>query len=369
MSSEDQLYQEIENYLKGNLTADGKTAFEQRLAADAGLQNKVALSKLANTLVIENRLLEVKQALGDVHNNPGKPNTWKKIILGITGVLLVGNAALFIFNSKEKTISTQNTAKQTVENISTPAPLSAPEINNSSETSLGKGKTNIANKPTITNPPSSENVIVEERKATTDSLPTASVQSSVPIKPEPEIKEIIPVAPVQPAAVASPCMSIHIKAKTVTVNPCEGEENGSISISDIKNGYAPYSLQLKDKSGTEVHSYYNLKAGNYSANITDSKGCIQEIKNIILSEKRCSKDYAFNPFTGEVWNIPISENSGTLIIHDKAGDLYLQKELNAGTQESWDGYSQQGELKAGYFIYTINYKNGTLVSGSVSIVK
>ena len=98
-------------------------------------------------------------------------------------------------------------------------------------------------------------------------------------------------------------------------------------------------------------------------------GCSQEIENIRIKEKQCPKDYSFNPFMGESWEIPGSENSGSILIYDHSGRIYYQKELNSGSEESWNGYSDQGELQTGYFIFTITYKSGSIIKGSVTIVR
>jgi len=361
MREEDKLYQEIENYLNGSLTGEEKNAFEQKLNTYQELQNKVKLSKLANDLVIENRLLNVKQVLYDTHNNNSGSGLWKKIVISTAGILLVGNAVWFIFSNKEN----KNTTVEGTVKTESPSTITSNSENTTSQGVISKSKNNTTSS-TVNIQQSIVNETAEEKVNSIDSLPKNPIQT-VTGKQGEGAKEVS--SPPQPTIATDPCQAVQIKAKVTTVNPCEGEENGSIIITGIKNGTAPYNIQLNDENGNTIHSNNNLKVGSYSAIITDSKGCTHEISNISLSGKKCSKDYAFNPFVGDVWQIPVSENSGTLTIHDKAGDIYLQKELAAGNQEVWDGHSQQGELKTGYFIYTISYTNGTTVNGSVTVVR
>jgi len=363
MKGEDQLYQQIESYLKGELVGEEKAAFEQKLATDPELQRKVELSKLADKLVIENRLLQVKELLKETHNNAGKSNFGRNILLGVVGLLIVGGAALFVALNKEDKKETSVTITKAETNATLPASESKNQVTTTKST-IKTGAGNIKN----TAPVQNSNPIVEVRKIGADTT-TTSQQHSVPDKGIHETTESIHQNPLQPTTPANPCEGVNIKAKVTTTIPCEGEENGSVTITDIKNGTAPYNILLKDKSGKDIYSYHNLPSGNYSVDITDSRGCHRELTGITLSEKKCSKDYVFDPNAGEVWQIPISENSGTLSILDKSGNVYLQKQLNAGTQETWDGYSQHGELKIGYFIFTINYNNGTTVTGSVTVIK
>jgi len=363
MREEDKLYQEIENYLNGSLAGGEKTAFEQRLAVDQELQDKVALSKLANDLVVENRLLNVKQTLHDAHTNNGGSGLWKKIVIGAAGILLVSNAAWFIFKNKEN----NNSSVEKIVKTETPS-VTAPETSTLKGTiNKSRNNTNNATTNNIQNPVT--NSVTEERIAVTDSIPKTTTQAPVESNKQDAGAKETSVPPVQQIVVTDPCQDVNIKAKVTTVNPCDGEDNGSITISGIKNGTAPYTIQVNDQSGNTIYSYNNLKSGGYSATVTDSKGCTHQISNISLTGKKCSKDYAFNPFVGDVWQVPVSENSGTLTIFDKSGSLYSQKELAAGSQETWDGHSQQGELKTGYFIFTINYTNGTTINGSVTVIR
>lgn len=69
---------------------------------------------------------------------------------------------------------------------------------------------------------------------------------------------------------------LQINPNVVVSDPnCFGEENGSIEVVEINNGYEPYHLVLTNES-MEIVPFAGLSAGIYSLNISDRYGCFFE---------------------------------------------------------------------------------------------
>lgn len=384
MNSDDQLYGEIEDYLNGELTEGARIAFEKKMAENKELQQAVETSKLANELIIEHRLGDVKSILKETHTQAGKGNTGKTILLGLGG-LLVCSALLFFLSTEEKLEKKQTKSLPDTSSVfSSPDTLKAtnpPEFQEEKPEIAGDTKNDIpetkipestpGNPPLKFQPdsvPAGFNKLVKPEENAIDSL--QPVQHPLPDKDKPQptpTNSKAETPPVQHKNI-NPCEQQEIHARVSAIASCRGEKTGSVRITDIRDGYAPYSVQLKDADNNILMSRNNLGSGDYFIEIKDNNGCTKEI-SLNVPEKPCPKDYDFNPYMGEVWNIPISERSGDLIIYDKTGQIYLQKRLTGGVSESWDGHSRNGELRTGYFIFTIRYDDGSSINGSVTIVR
>lgn len=133
-------------------------------------------------------------------------------------------------------------------------------------------------------------------------------------------------------------------------------------------GTAPYSFVVKNQEG-EVLMPTQLPEGSYTVDLQDGQHCHTLYHHVEVKTKMCAQNYAFNPYTGEVWEVPSYKHSGKLSVVDKAGNIYLSKEIPANSQETWDGSSPLGELKIGYYLYSISYTDGTELRGAVTLLK
>lgn len=359
MREEDKTYRLIEEYLNKNLRGEELNAFEKELQGNIDLQQTLKLQKLANELVIENRLLQVKDILHEQKPTGGN-STWKFIIGGVAGILLL--TGIIVFTSKDKTKEQLQIAA---------AKSTKPELEVTTE--RVESKQGLQNKPEVLSKkesfiPAPENttaIVQEEAIVTPSDSGTTSVSTKTEKKEEKNSEEKTPVN----TSPANPCSAVHITAKVSTHAACTGEENGSILITEIKGGNPPYKTHVFERNTALNNTALALSAGTYHVEIKDQKGCLKKFENIIVAKKACPKDYSFNPFIGESWNIPSGSDHGKLFIYNDSGNVYFEKEIASGAEEQWSGESKSGEINTGYFIFVVKYNDGTQTQGSVTIVR
>lgn len=358
MKEDNHIFQRIEDYLNGTLSDAEKTIFEKELAENAALKKQVDLSTITNQLVFENRLLNIKELAQAAHQNENsKGNTGKFALISATAILLSVGAYVGLNKpeSKQEVVPIS-------ENISKVS-LSTTEPNN----------TNIE----LPNPISTENKKAEVEKTASETKepiaeqvkakPTIHPSASEEKQDETQVTEKIETE--SKPATENVCAHAKIEASHFIQNTCSGEKNGEIVFSKTKGGTAPYKIKLFSIENTELERKDNLAAGTYHAEITDALNCSTKFQDLVVKEKTCSKNYHFNPFVGETWEIPTHSSSGTISIFDKSGNVYFRKELNANALENWSGQSADGKLETGYYLFTISYADGTTSKGSISIVQ
>ncbi len=358
--SGDEKYVLIENYLKGNFSEGEKRSFEKLLVDDSELAKKYSLYKLADELVIENRLLSVKNILLEERKNRGGNNVVRKIIPSII-VLALSSFLYFTFGNKKNSTDAVSSIDQKKIISSQISSNKNETINqsNKKETSLGNAENTALSTTPI-------NQIVEEGKEydKIENIPLV-------VKKQEELLESTTTPSLineNKKALENSCSSIIIDANFSTIASCKDESNGSISFRDIKGGNAPYSINIKNKENEDVSSL-NIPAGYYSAVINDKRGCIKTINAIVVPEKNCEKEYTFNPFMEEVLILPSQNEHTTLSIYERSGNLYFTKENEPAEEIQWNGYSKNGELITGYFIFVLTNKNGKEVRGGITIVR
>ncbi len=354
--SEEETYNRIQDYLTGALSKPEQLAFEQSLANDPELTKQFKLHTLANELVIERRLLEVNTILLDQRKKGGNTNT--RILLS-TAVILVGVIAFFILGNKKA-----HTSTPAVTIAATEQPTLNEKPKNAPHTSSDKNITPFIQIP-LTNISSDSSIEI---------VSTGELHREL-ILPTPNQEiQILETHPKNPAlselsnSIEHNCDNILIDVTVSFTASCKDESNGSVSFTNIKGGTAPYTISLKNKQHSELSSMH-VPAGNYTAVLHDKKGCIKTIDNIIVPEKICEKEYSFNPFMDETLNLPEQDQYGVLSIYERSGALYFTKELEPNSAVQWNGYSKNGELNPGYFIFVISDQDGKINKGGITIVR
>jgi len=362
MSAEEFNYhQMIEEYLLGAMTSPERLAFEKELEKNSALQQEVNAHRLANDIVIERRLLDVKATL-KIIDKQASSNGWKWMLGAGLGLVLLGG---YYFSTLNTTSPVP--VKQPAKTIAIP-PIKTQRV----ETQLPQAKAITASKKGVTAPQAS----LPDEGANTMSSP---VQASTELPARAEIPEAKTEAPVhqdkteenakKPVPIpVDPCKWVTLSADISTHATCQGKSEGIVRVAHIKGGTLPYKTALFDERNQES-SLSSLSKGTYTLVVTDNKGCSQRFEKLKVATKVCSQDLVFNPSLGESWEIPDSEQDGTLKIYDNAGTLYFWKEIQAFEKEHWSGRSMNGEQKQGYFLFEIQYKDGSSAQGSITLVK
>jgi len=355
MTEGESTYNLIERYLNGEMDPAEKESFRLNMAPE--MQEKLKAHVLSNQLIKENRLLNVKALAQKSHIGSSKLSYNIKAGI-ISGVIIIA-AAYFWGTSKNETIIAQEISKpdnqvitkenkaikkETITAVVTSSalkPFPKTEKKQASELSQNQAISEVSSVQTT--PIQIENLKTEKTEV--------SVSSSEEVK-----------------TMKVPCENVKIQAKVFSIPACINESNGSINVSGYSGGTPPYGASLTQDHHSGL-ALTDLKQGFYNLLITDANNCQSVIHNIKVNSRACQKNYHFNPFTGEKWEIPTSKLKGTLIIKDNAGNSYFTTEIYAEAQEYWTGQSQSGEMKPGYYLYIIQYSDGNTVQGSVTVVQ
>ncbi|GAL84383.1 hypothetical protein CHU_0781 [Sporocytophaga myxococcoides] len=359
MKREGSTYSQIEDYIHGRLTTEELLAFETELSNDSDLAKRVKLHKLADDLIIENRLLEVSALIKSQSGNSSSVKI-KYTAISIFAATLVGFAGWFCFQnySKKPSHNRYQAYQETIPEIKEAIPSKPFNDKNTPTVQKNKVKTK-SNQAEI-----SESVTPGNK---VDSLPIFQME----LTETEEKKSVISIISDKNNAVEklslNPCEKTELRASVKTIETCEGEEQGAIKVQQINGGTEPYTYTVFD--GEEIKDATSLPSGSYKLIISDGNGCKKIFDNLIVKNKNCPKDYSFNPYIDENWEIPSMGKAGKLLIYDASGNIYFEKQVAEGDKEHWSGEGKSGEIKPGYYIFVFDRGKGGLVQGSVTIVK
>lgn len=379
MNKEEQLYEQIERYFSGEMPEQERYSFEKQMESDPELEKKVRIVQASEKLVIQHRLRQVKRLLHEEAENVSK-GEGSNYFIAFAGLLLLSAGVFYMFypGSKTEKISIQKPVVQ-----STPTQPKEPVE------SRNVKPENLSEQPAQPQKPEEKILSVKEREISakqggpelvptlpaTDStvflqevLEEKKVESTYVaiVMPDSHKMEVIkkPERPVK----KDQCTSVRISADVFSLPACSDETNGEIRVSDVTGGKEPYHYFLDEKEvGTAF--FGQLSAGTYQVSIKDANGCLKVYKSVVVEEKPCRRDYEFNPHIGQQWEVPVSEKPGSLVIYDKAGQIYYSEEIPADEKRTWDGRSRQGTIRSGYFIFMIKYQDGQILQGSVTIAQ
>jgi len=359
-------YELIESYLNGTLPVSEHAAFEKQME-DIDFKRKVEQHRFANLLIKKNGLLAIKELVAKEDQLAEKKATIKKAILSAS-VVLLASIAVFWFTppsppekqalspvpKKAETIQSKTASPNEMEHAiaEKKAEAKSPVLSTKKET---------ATKPVIEKNPETPLILPEVRE-----MPSTVAPSAIP--EQEQIQEKKEWSAQASASTNRLCEKVELVAHVQASPSCQDGHTGSIHVTGFKGGSSPYSFTVIEE-GQTVSSPLHLAAGKYAVSIKDAYGCIKTLENIWVKEQDCKTEFSFNPFNGEVWEIPVYASKGTLTIYDELGNVYFRSEIGAETKTTWSGYSVKGELKTGYFPFVIKYQDGYTKEGSVSIGK
>lgn len=369
MSSQEALYYKIEAYLSGELDAGETAAFEEQISTDGLLKAEVEKHKIANALIIEQRLLSVKNILQQERiKDSGAASKPFGFIAMAVAAIGIGASVFFLTHDDEvvRTSAKQEKAAQSIDLAN------AAEKNEN--TDPAKQPENKFSQDAVTTDPgfhkhqiqlAEENIFVDERNPV--SIDSAPINKSTEVHALPtERKNTVDHSTNVPA---DPCVNASVQATVRSIPSCSREATGNVLVQNIHGGTKPYSITLSSANGESVTNGA-LAKGIYQVAIMDAKGCVQTYADIIVDEKDCPKDYSFNPFYGdEAWYIDPENAERQLEIYDKGGALYFKKSIPALVSFKWTGMGLGNQIIPGYYIFVMKYADGTIQKGSVTIVQ
>jgi hypothetical protein len=362
MSDKD-IYDQIEAYLNGELSEADNLLFEKEISNNKQLSEQLKLHQTANEAILQQRLLSIKNMLIEEHSKADQDNNnlFRNGIAGIIGVVLIASLTYW---------GVRNDTNEPVQ-PSTSTFSQKPNQSSKQVVTDSKKKTYSQPDQTIPSHVPGESTVNPHNDidAVASNSNDKSISTVLPVKDSVHHHRDMPQQNIKPTPVSlNVCDGVIIDADIKTAASCEDETNGSILVYGIQGGTKPYDWNiLNDHMQTMQEG--RLDKGTYKVVITDANNCKRTYTNLLITEKPCDKDYSFNPFRGEVWQIPSYSLNGELSIYEKSGNLYHQQTIPASSGESWNGLGKNNELETGYFIFIIHYTDGSSRRGSVTIVR
>ncbi|WP_018344358.1 hypothetical protein [Cytophaga aurantiaca] len=369
MSFQEEIFDKIEAYLSGELDAGEKTAFENQVAADDLLKAEVEKHKVANALIMEQRLLSVKNIFQEERIKDSGSNGLSKpfgfILLAVAAIGI--GTSVYLLNKKDDVISSKKDENQSNQIVSTTITPDNKNVSGNKELTTKDASQSVAT--TTDNGFHKQQIQQMEEQLRVDEKGTLYIDSSsiqkTDVRPVTHAVKTIDEIKTAP----DPCAHVTIQANIKPSPSCDYKSTGNILVSNINGGTKPYSVSISSSSDESVVNG-ELEKGVYQAIVRDANGCTHKYSNIVVAEKDCPVDYSFNPFYGdeEIYIGP-SGVEGQIEIYDKAGVLYYQRAIHAMVAFKWSGMGNGNQIIPGYYIFVINYADGTSKRGSITIVQ
>jgi|GEM_PF-1894265 len=379
----DHLHNKIEDYLSGNLAVEEVHSFENEIHTNAELKSAVEAYKLANELIIDNQLLNIKNKLQNIHNSSKTKNKSRNYILWLPLLFLFICLSIYFFhnNEKKKTTLTEKNKSEKPVNYSKPN-----IIDKKSETSSIKTKESYE--------VSQNNLPVEERNTTpveSDTLPTYKINDISANKTttndtinnstksnnnntgiekhnstknqkseEEKLKE-------------EKCAGLaKITPSVIITKPCFGEANGSLVFRNNSEDNL-YSID-GGKTYQTSPEFYNLKSIKHQLYIKSKiYGCVSNTHSGGSNINAC--DYIIYPSQNKYLEIDFisdySYPSYLLKIYDaRNGNEIYTETITEGQRFTWEGNDNNlKDLPMGNYVYSISNKNEILAQGNITIVR
>lgn len=355
----------IKRYTDGNLNATEREAFEQQLLTDPQLKLQLEEYQRIVLLVKEKRLIDIKRMASRAEAKHEQRLLLKK--LGLTALILAAiTASVAIWYTTQKyEQSAQSKTIQPLKNKTTTQSLPNVAVPPKEDQSPKFKEKN--------NTEASEKIIPDHSVSVTDSVPI--VENVVPqaINSEAKTKTFETKISNREATISHKTNTYDCSHTVITASfdmqpSCQNEPTGIISYRQPQGGQAPYTVHLYDALKNPMQLWSGLAAGKYYVLISDALQC-NAWQQLDVDSKDCNNNHVFNPHLNETWEIPSKGKKGHLKIVDKKGNLYFSRNLTPSEIAIWDGKSNNGEIKTGYYLFYIQHEDNTLTSGSVTIIE
>jgi hypothetical protein len=370
------IHEQIDRYLKNNLSEEELAQFNKNLLNNVEFKETFEAQKEAHELIVDNELVKLKERMSkDLSNGSGTDSSnWGKIILLSAAI---GSVAVFSYVQYNNYKSVPDSIQK--ENISIQKDLSIHNnINENVVTENNNGNTTVTKIPSTernnNNTNDKSTVLTEENTTPDNKLSVEKEQiNTVPFVQEnnkitTEHNTLIP----DNNKVVVNCETTVITASVKVSYTNKEEATIVVDKASVEGGSPPYLFSLNQNSFDADNRFDDIKDGSYHVYIKDQNGCVSEIKKeVVVKIPQKEIDDVFAPSMGEKWNLPIKENTNASItIINKAGLTVYSATINGGYPNEWDGRDTNGnELNTGNYYFIINFANNELLKGHISIVK
>lgn len=373
MDEEFQKYEQIEAYLANKMPEQERIIFDEKIKNDLTFAQDVELHALANDFVIEQRLLSVEQKIKALKPIKTSIFSVKSALLGFTFLSLT-LSLLFIFSEKkeikEENEKTEIIQKESVaiekisdknEEISDIKKIISPEVVQEQEAQIPIKKISKIQENII----DTIMIIDEEKKIKQNQIVKIKQSPKNIVLEQDKNKEIIVVNE------ENPCEKNQVIFTVKSTDACENVADGKVIISTVEGGKKPYLYSINKKDYYSFDEFGGLLHGDYVVTIKDANKCIYQ-KAITIQSKNCKEDkeYLLNP-QFSVWEIPFNkEKNAFLKIMNKKGLTVYKQELEINSYHEWNGQTQENRLlPLGLYVYLIEYEDGEIEQGYITLVR
>lgn len=361
MSEFEERYDQIESYLKNQLTEEEHQAFEDEMSRNAALKEEVDVQRLSLEVLEHAYLLDMSRLVKDqiAQKKPG--NLWKWI-LGVSTICAgVAFIALHPLGNTDETVYTNETIsiddKQAVKDIILDdSSLSVLSPDNALD--QPEKKVISRDQPNDQKEPSIQGVSMIEDQNYVPQLVGTIVEENekgerIDSPEDNDEKKAMthPTTIVEKAECKQPDLD-----EVKVVNTHLNEVDGALEL-DLSKGIL-YSINGREFSDLPDVEY--LEKGEYHVVAKSSDECTFDLGTFEVLESPClnKTEFVFNIANDGVLVIDIqeSDNSSVMILN-RIGENVFEKELNFETEFEWDGFYSNGN-EANVGIHKLVLKTG-----------
>ena len=354
MNEDFSTYEQIDEFLKGNLKGNELTNFQQKMESDKEFSETVRVQKVVNEMILTKHLAGLKGKMQQDLKGKNFTLTTKIWKFGaFLGLFLVASVTVWTLNDKSE--PTEVVVGENKASVKTEQKATEPILKNPEKAEIQKVKSEL---------PKTTNVVKETSKPLilTPEVKKEIAPEPVLVKKQTEAKTIEQPENTQ----RFDCSIKKWKISVETSSTCSGKKEGAILIFDREKH--EYSIDEGQHFATKKE-YNTLAQGTYHLIAKDADGC--EYKTTVeVKSKTCKimDEIVFNPTLGN-WIVPSKDNSDVEVtILDKSGQLVWKKGFSF-QQSEWDGKNNQGQLvEIGLYGFRIQYSNGDSKEGYISVM-
>jgi hypothetical protein len=365
MTEDTHILEQIDRYLEGGMGQEEHASFERMLATDADLASLLEASQWAEQVVIGHEMLKIKEQM--THDLAKPKASINKYWLGLLVVAGIG-AGVYVWNSasqkQQVLLSTKENKVLVVsaeKSVLQESVSSKEVVKEKSILTTSKKYTSDETKP-----------LVEEANTTENTVNTlSSFSTTQSFLEEKAAHQTLPLAK------NNPCEGLNITFEFLTLPTCKGGATGEAYVkqTSIKGGTAPYIFSLGDTKHFGNGNITGLSQGTYHLYVKDANDCVLQHPNmLVINEMACesAKEFTYNPAYDPAWVIPydVSKKAVAIKIVDKSGQTVYYSLVSNTHPSEWNGESNTGAtLGIGYHLYLIEYADGTVDKGAITILR
>ncbi len=366
MATETEIWDQIEKYLSDEMGEEERDMFEKTVSSHPEWADRLEAYRLTEHAVVVHEASKLKSQMAKdmADSSKGASRFW----IGAAVLIGIGAGTYFWSPSPKNDLGT-SAGKATVEMDSKVTETNAKP---SEDSSVGYKTGN--SKPILkckSNPKEEQEI----QGTKSEEVSEATKPSVAPILP----LEMTPKEEVGDTPFVDPCQHVIIHLDFFTTPSCKEQNTGEliVKMKSIQGGVPPYRFSL-DKDKEFVPSpLREIKEGHYSLFVKDGNGCIVSVpKSVEVGSIHCqetSKEYTYSPLHDPVWTIPYdgAKKARNIRILNKGGREVFRSEVTGdGNPSDWNGESNMGlPIETGYYLFYIEYTDGSVDKGTISILR